>query len=85
MIGVTPAAFAFAHVEYLTILFTSGTAFGFAVGTGVGAEVGDVRVIGLIPAVVAYAGIENAVMDVMLHWATSEESALASAGSTVSE
>jgi hypothetical protein len=85
MIGVTPAAFAFAHVEYLTILFTSGTALGFAVGTGVGAEVGDIRVMGLIPAVVAYAGSENAVMDVMLHWVTSEVSALASAGSTVSE
>jgi hypothetical protein len=66
-------------------LFTSGTAFGFAVGTGVGAEVGDVRVMGLIPAVVAYAGIENAEMDVMLHWATSEVSALASEGSTVNE
>ncbi len=85
MIGVTPAARAFAHVEYLTTLLTSGVALGFAVGAGAGAVVGDVRVIGLMPAVSAYAGSENAVMDVMLHWATSEVSALASEGSTVSE
>jgi len=83
--GVTPAALAFAHVEYFTFFLTFGATVGFAVGTGAGAVVGEVRVMGFIPAVVAYAGSENAVMDVMLHWATSEVSALASEGSTVSE
>ena len=92
MIGVTPAARAFAHVEYFTFFLTFGAAAGFAVGTGICAAdvgvavgAGATRVMGLIPAVVAYAGSENAVMDVMLHWVTSEVSALASAGSTVSE
>lgn len=85
MMGVTPAALAFAHVEYFTFFLTFGATVGFAVGTGAGAVVGEVRVMGLMPAVVAYAGSENAVMDVMLHWATSEVSALASEGSTVSE
>jgi hypothetical protein len=85
MMGVTPAALAFAHVEYFTFFLTFGATVGFAVGTGAGAVVGEVRVMGLMPAVVAYAGSENAVMDVMLHWVTSEVSALASEGSTVSE
>ena len=82
---MTPAARAFAHVEYLTTLLNSGVALGFTVGAVVGVVVGDVRVMGLMPAVTAYAGSEDAVMDVMLHWATSEVSALASEGSTVSE
>jgi hypothetical protein len=68
-----------------------GLTLGFAVGIGVGTTVGvafgvgEVRVIGLIPAVIAYEGIENAVIDVMLQVATSEERAFASAESTVSE
>ncbi len=80
---MTPAARAFAHVEYLTILYVSGASVGSAVA--VGAVAGPVRVIGLIPAVIAYAESEDALMDVMLHWETSEVSALASEGSTVSE
>ena len=83
---MTPAARAFAHVEYLTAFLTFGAGVGSATDfVGVGAGVGETRVMGLIPAVVAYAGIENAEMDVMLHWATSEVSALASEGSTVNE
>ena len=70
-IGVTPAARALAHVEYLTAFLTFGAAVGFVVGSGVGAGVGVVdgatRVMGLIPAVIAYAGSEKAVMEVMLH------------------
>jgi hypothetical protein len=59
-IGVTPAARAFAHVEYLTAFFTffvvgfvvvEGVAEGIAVGVAVG--VGATRVTGLIPAVTA--------------------------------
>ena len=59
-IGVTPAARAFAHVEYLTAFFTffvvgfvvvEGVAVGIAVGVAVG--VGATRVTGLIPAVTA--------------------------------
>jgi hypothetical protein len=59
-IGVTPAARAFAHVEYLTAFFTffvvglvvvEGVAEDIAVGGAVG--VGATRVTGLIPAVTA--------------------------------
>ena len=82
---MTPAARAFAHVEYLTTLLNSGVALGFAVGADGGVFAGEVSVMGLIPAVIAYAESENAEMDVMLHWETSEVSALASEGSTVSE
>ena len=80
---MTPAARAFAHVEYLTILYVSGARVGLAVA--VGAVDGAVKVIGLIPAVIAYAESEDALMDVMLHWLTSEDKAPASAESTVSE
>ena len=80
---MTPAVRAFAHVEYLRTLLNSGVALGFAVG--VGAVVGETRVMGFIPAVTAYAGIEKAVIDVMLHWETSEVSALASTVSIVNE
>ena len=67
-IGVTPAARAFAHVEYLTAFFTffvvgfvvvegvaEGVAEGIAVGVAVGVAigVGATRVTGLIPAVTA--------------------------------
>jgi hypothetical protein len=88
---VTPAARALAHVEYLTAFLTLGAAVGFVVGSvvaagvGVGVLVGATRVMGLMPAVTAYAGSENAVIDEMLHCATSEVSALASAESTVNE
>ena len=94
---MTPAARALAHVEYLTAFLTFGAAVGFEVGAGVGVEVGAgvgvvvgvvvgaTRVMGLIPAVIAYVGSEKAVMEVMLHWATREVSALASAVSTVNE
>jgi hypothetical protein len=98
IIGVTPAARALAHVEYLTS-FLDFLAFGFAEGfpegfvVGEAVEVcvgdavgdGDVRIMGFIPAVIAYAGIENAVIDVMLQEATRVVSALASAVSTVNE
>jgi len=71
-IGVTPAARAFAHVEYLTAFLTFGAGVGAGVGSaidcvGVGAGVGETRVMGLIPAVTAYAGSEKAVIEVMLH------------------
>jgi hypothetical protein len=88
---VTPAARAFAHVEYLTAFITLGAAVGAGAGVivgdavAVGAVVGATRVMGLIPAVIAYAGSENAVIDVMLHCVTREVSALASAESTVNE
>ena len=84
---MTPAARAFAHVEYLTLFLTFGSEIAFVVGTavGVGAVVGETRVMGFIPAVTAYAGIEKAVIDVMLHSETSEVSALASAVSIVNE
>jgi hypothetical protein len=84
---VTPAVRAFAHVEYLTFFLTFGAEVAFVVGTavGAGAVVGETRVMGFIPAVTAYAGIEKAVIDVMLHWETSEVSALASAVSIVNE
>jgi hypothetical protein len=96
IIGVTPAARALAHVEYFTS-FLDFLAFGFAEGfpegfvVGDAVEVcvgdavgdGDVRVMGFTPAVIAYAGIENAVIDVMLQEATRVVSALASAVSTV--
>ena len=49
IIGVTPAARAFAHVQYLT----ASTTLGFAVGAGVGVCVGATSVMGLIPAVTA--------------------------------
>jgi hypothetical protein len=64
-IGVTPAARAFAHDEYFTAFLTFGATLGFAVAVGavvgsveaavVGATVGvgDARVIGVIPAVIA--------------------------------
>ena len=63
-IGVTPAARAFAHVEYLTAFFTffvvglvvvEGVAEGIAVGVaeGIAVGVGATRVTGLIPAVTA--------------------------------
>ena len=58
--GVTPAARAFAHEEYLIAFLTFGATFGFTVGVAVGAAsdgvaetVGEVSVIGLIPAVTA--------------------------------
>ena len=90
---MTPAARALAHVEYLTAFLTLGAAVGFVVGSvvaagvgvAVGVVVGATRVMGLIPAVIAYAGSENAVIDVMLHCVTSEISALASVESTVNE
>lgn len=92
MIGVTPAAFAFAHVEYLmgfldflALGFTEGLAVGEAVAVGTAVGVGATRVMGFIPAVTAYAGIENAVIDVMLQVATQVVSALASAVSIVNE
>ena len=71
-IGVTPAARAFAHVEYLTAFITLGAGVASAVGVitvGVadGVVDGATRVMGLIPAVTAYAGSEKAVMEVMLH------------------
>jgi hypothetical protein len=88
IIGVTPAARALAHVEYLTS-FLDFLAFGFAEGFSVGEAVvvgdGEVSVMGFIPAVIAYAGIEKAVIDVMLQDATRFASAVASAGSTVNE
>ena len=69
---MTPAARAFAHVEYLTAFLTFGAGVGAGVGSaidcvGVGAGVGETRVMGLIPAVTAYAGSEKAVIEVMLH------------------
>jgi hypothetical protein len=83
LIGVTPAARALAHVEYLTILYVSGARVGSAVA--VGAVDGAVKVIGLIPAVDAYAESDDAPMDVMLHCVTSDVNAFASEESTVSE
>ena len=55
IIGVTPAAFAFAHEEYFTAFLTLGTAVGSVVAIGVGATVGvgATRVMGVIPAVIA--------------------------------
>ena len=90
IIGVTPAARAFAHVEYLTALTTLGLAVGAGVevcsaGIDAGLGVGATSVMGLIPAVIAYAGIEKAVIEVILHDAISDVSALASAESTVNE
>ena len=54
-------------------------------GVGVTVGVGATRVMGVIPAVIAQAGIENAVIDVMAHDATSVVSAFASTVSTVNE
>jgi len=92
MIGVTPAARALAHVEYLTFFFdflalgfAEGFIEGFSVGEAVVVGDGEVSVMGFIPAVIAYAGIEKAVIDVMLQDATRFASAVASAVSTVNE